>query len=220
MSPRLRAAMFGAAALICAALAAAAAGSYGSSAEQRYGELRPVLVTRGALPAHHPIERSRLRRLFELRRVPAGFTPPDALSDPLQALGGRPAIAVAPGSYVTQALFASGRASPRQAKGPLGAGRTPVELTVTGGAAMSAIASRGRARVDVVVTTEPGPGPQGGRTYVAARRVRLLEIRRNRSAGAVAGEGGSVATLALGRRQALALIRAESFARSIRLLAV
>jgi Flp pilus assembly protein CpaB len=218
MSRRARAVVFGIAALVCAGLAAVAAGSYGSSAEQRYGPLRSVLVTRAALPADRAIDRPALGRLFEVRRVPSGFAPPGALADPLQALGGRPAMALAPGSYVTQALFAS-PGHRRKPRGPLSRDRSPVELVVAGGAAVSAIASGGRARVDVVVTTEPGPGADGGRTYVAARHVPLLDVRRDRDPGAIAGEDGSIATLALKREQALELIRAESFARSIRLLA-
>jgi Flp pilus assembly protein CpaB len=219
VSRRTRAGGVGAAALLCAALAAAAVGSYGDSAKQGYGDLQPVLVTRSPLPAHKPIERPALARSFEVRRVPADFVPPDALDDPSQALGGRPAATLVAGSYVTQAMLVSTSSPAPRPRGPLAGARSPVELTVTGGAALASIASRAGERVDVVVTTEPGPGPRRGRTYVAAERVPLLEIRRDDDAGAVAGEGGSIATLALRRPQALELIRAESFARSIRLLA-
>ncbi len=215
MSPRRRALLFGGAALLCAALAAAAAGTYGSSVQQRFGDLRQVVVTRTVLHRGASIKPGGLSRQFEVRRVPADFAPPDALSQPSQALGAKSALALPQGSYLTQADLAVGK-QPR--KPPALAGRSPVELTVSGGAALSSLAG-GRARVDVVVTTEPGPGPQAGRTYVAARGVPLLDVRRDRDAGSVAGEGGSIATLALKRAQALQLIRAESFARSIRLLA-
>jgi len=76
----------------------------------------------------------------------------------------------------------------------------------------------------VIVTSEPGPGGGAGRTYVAVRSVGLLDLRPS------GGEAGSddlltnpsseswIATLALTRAQALRLIQAESFARSVRLI--
>jgi hypothetical protein len=74
----------------------------------------------------------------------------------------------------------------------------------------------------VVVTTEAA-GLQSGRTYIAAAHVRLLDLRA--AAGSTPGDpvGADIgdawtATLALTREQALRLIQAESFARSIRLL--
>lgn len=216
MSSRARAALFAVGALACAALAAAAAGSYGSNAAQRYGALRQVVVVKTELERDEPITPARLGILLEARRVPADFAPPDALSDPAQALGAKPSLALPAGSYLTRADLTPAARSKR--RGALFGARTPVELTVTGGAALASLRS-GRARVDVVVTTDPGPGPKSGRTYVAARSVPLLGVRRDRDAGAVAGQGGSIATLALRHEQALELIRAESFARSIRLLA-
>lgn len=217
MSARARALGFGLAALLCAALAAAAAGSYGSASAERYGELREVVVTRTALSRGTKITPAALSKALETRRVPAEFVPVDALSQPAQALGGSPSLALPRGSYLTRSVLASAR-PPRKRDSASLEGRSPVELTVTGGDALSSLVS-GRARVDVVVTTEPGPGPEAGRTYVAAARVPLLDVRRTREAGMVAGQGGSIATLALRREQALRLIRAESFARSIRLLA-
>ncbi|MGH2986646.1 MAG: hypothetical protein ACRDLO_08170, partial [Solirubrobacterales bacterium] len=78
-------------------------------------------------------------------------------------------------------------------------------------------------RVDVVVTSEPGPGGGAGRTYVAAEAVALLDLRAGGGADAgdpVTGVGGEtwMATLALTREQALRLIHAESFARGVRLI--
>jgi hypothetical protein len=77
-------------------------------------------------------------------------------------------------------------------------------------------------RVDVVVTTEPGPGGSG-RTYVAAHDVKLLGL--SQAGGSAAGgyqlsDGEQwTATLALTRHQALRLIQAENFARGVRLIA-
>ena len=102
----------------------------------------------------------------------------------------------------------------RSRRGPLSAGRRPVEISVSGaGALLAAEATGAVAAVDVVVTTEPdGPGP--GRTYLAAASVPLLDVRTGPE-----GPGGlAAATLGLTRRQALRLIAAESFARKVTIL--
>ena len=77
--------------------------------------------------------------------------------------------------------------------------------------------------VSRVVTSEPGPGGGAGRTYVAARGVALIELRpaeRSAPDDVLAGPAADawVATLALSRAQALRLIHAESFVRSVRLI--
>jgi hypothetical protein len=74
----------------------------------------------------------------------------------------------------------------------------------------------------VVVTAEPHGDSGEGRTYVAARRVRLLELRAaDPSSGDVAPAlpDSSIATLALTHAQALSLIHAQNFAREVRLVA-
>jgi hypothetical protein len=105
----------------------------------------------------------------------------------------------------------------------LGAGRQPVEIAVAGAEALAAGGDDPTGMlVDVVVTTEPGPGGEG-RTYVAAAGVRLLALLEGAGGdGAndpLATAGQWEATLALTRPQALRLIQAESFARSVRLIA-
>jgi Flp pilus assembly protein CpaB len=76
--------------------------------------------------------------------------------------------------------------------------------------------------VDVIVTTEPGPGRGSGRTYVAAERVELLALAQSGGGpdDALPGPGTATwtATLALRRPQALRLIQAENFARQVRLI--
>ncbi len=76
--------------------------------------------------------------------------------------------------------------------------------------------------MDVIVTTEPGPGGGSGRTYVAAEDVELLAIAQSGggdSAGLPgSGVDSSTATLALTRSEALRLIQAENFARQVRLI--
>jgi Flp pilus assembly protein CpaB len=200
----------------CAALAAAIANGYGASVARSYGPLRPVVVAGRDLPARRVIGPAEVTQSREVRRGPVRFVPPGALAAPTQALG-REAIAPLPaGSYVIAGQLrvphANGDPDPALADG-----RRPVEITVGGGEAL--LASGGNpigTRVDVVVTTEPrGPGP--GRTYVAAAGVKLLGLAKQAASEPGPAPGWS-ATLALTRAEALRLIEAESFARSVRLL--
>jgi Flp pilus assembly protein CpaB len=75
--------------------------------------------------------------------------------------------------------------------------------------------------VDVVVTTEPGPGGGSGRTYVAAQGVKLLSLAQS-GAGESDLSGPQPdawqATLGLTKSQALRLIQAQNFAREVRLI--
>jgi Flp pilus assembly protein CpaB len=212
VSRRARALAFLAAALACALLAAALAGRYRSSVAAQYGALRPVLVASAELPAGKPIGPAELRTALEVRRVPAAFAPPGALSHPSDALGQAPGAAIPAGSYVIGAQLAVPATEPPVAPG-VGRGRQPVQLAVTGAEALlvGGASPEGR-RVDVVVSRQGGLG-QRGRTYVAASGARLLALARPAEPGV-----GWSATLALSREEALDLIGAESAARQIRLL--
>ena len=217
MSRRLRAAGFAAAAAVCAGLAAAATGAPPAD-PSGYGPLRSVVVAAQPLAARDPLRRRAVSRLLEVRRVPDRFVPPDALVDRAQAIGRSPATPVPAGGYLLGSQLETDEAANRPPPA-LAGGRTPVEIAVAGAGALAARPSR---RVDVVVTTET-TGLRAGRTYVAAADVRLMDLRAAATPpGAEAAGGGSVdawtATLALTRGQALRLIQAESFARSIRLL--
>jgi Flp pilus assembly protein CpaB len=219
MSRRGRATAFIVAALACAMLAAGLAAGYGARYEDRYGPLRPVVVAGHDLDAGRAIGVRAAERL-QVRRVPVRFLPPGAIANPAEAIGRVPSVVVPRGSY----LLASQLEQPGAADGAgseAGPGRSPVEIAVAGGGALTT-AGPG-ATVDVVVTTEP-EGGASGRTYVAARGVRLLELREDGEAAGGPGSLGSpaawTATLALTRGQALGLIAAESFARQIRLLPV
>jgi Flp pilus assembly protein CpaB len=216
LSRRARATAFLVLAVGCAALAATVANGYGASVARSFGPLRPVVVAGDDLPAGKPIDPRQVTETLEVRRVPARFVPPGALSTPTQALGREPAAVVPAGSYVLAAQLRIPRSKGTPDPG-LAGGRRPVEITVGGAEAL--LASGGSpdgTRVDVVVTSEPrGPGP--GRTYVAAAGVRLLALVRQDPTGPGPSAGWS-ATLALTREEALRLIEAESFARSVRLL--
>ena len=215
MNRRLRAVVFFALALLAAGMAAVIARGYGSRVAGEYGPLRPVVVVARGLRADRPLGPEDAAGSLALRRVPARFVPPGALSSPRDAVGLAPSAPLPAGSY----LLASQLRSPRDhapAAPRLGARRRPVEISVSGAEALLATGASSRgAKVDVVVTTEP-TGAGRGRTYVAAAGVPLLGL--GPGADGPGPGGASAATLGLTRRQALRLIAAESFARKLTLL--
>lgn len=212
MSRRARALTFLAAAVICALLAAAVAGKYRSRLEARYGPLRPVVVASVKLPAGEAISVDRARSSLSVRRVPASFVPPGALTDPGDALGRVPGALIPAGSYVLGAQLELPQPDQPRAPG-VGQGLRPVEVAVAGADALTVggTAPEG-GRVDVVVARQAGLG-RSARAHIAATAVRLLALR------SPAGPGESwSATLAVTARQALDLIGAQSAGREIRLL--
>jgi Flp pilus assembly protein CpaB len=217
VSPRVRSGLFGAGALVCGLLSAALAGGAAAPAGEGLGELRSVVVTAAPLERGASLDRTVTDKALEERRVPVAFAPPDALSIPAEALGRRLAVPLPAGSYLTTASLVAGSPQRSRRTGPP-RGTTPVEITVTGAGALEASRTEVGAAVDVVVSGEPGPGPAVGRTHIAAESVPLLALRK---APAETGLGADrwIATLALTREEALRLIRADSAAASIRLLA-
>jgi Flp pilus assembly protein CpaB len=218
---RGRAIGFALAAALCAGLAAAATQAPSGDIAAQAGELRDVLVAARPLEARRPIRPTELDRSVDIRRLPERFVPPDALESPAQAVGRRPAVTIPAGSYLLASEFAAPAHRPGRPETP-DPGHRPVEITVSGAGALAAPGTEPR-RVDVVVTTEPGPGGGTGRTYVAARAVELLDLRPSDEAAEADITPGPtsdtfVATLALTRAQALDLIQAESFARAVRLI--
>ena len=222
MSRRARAVAFACAALACAALAAALAGGYRTDLESQLGPLRPVVVTRARLPARQPLRPAQVSRLLEVRRIPERFAPPGAVSSPEQAIGRAPSAHIPAGAYVLAGQLRAPGGHRRSRSPPrLGSGRQPVEIAVSGAEALAAVGGDPRGtRVDVIVTTEPGPGGGSGRTYVAAERVELLALGQSDPGDGLPGPSSAAwtATLALRRPQALRLIQAENFARQVRLI--
>jgi Flp pilus assembly protein CpaB len=224
MSRRARAVGFAAAALACAALAATVAGGYRTDLEDQLGPLRRVVVARGKLSPSRPLRPAEASRLLEIRRIPERFAPAGALTAPEQAVGRAPTARIPAGAYVLASqLRAGGRHRPG-GRPRLGGGREPVEISVTGAEALAAGGDPEGSQVDVIVTTEPGPGGGSGRTYVAAEGIELLALGQSDDPGAADGLSGPgagtwMATLALTRPQALRLIQAENFARQVMLIA-
>lgn len=224
MSRRARAIGFGCAALACAGLAAAVAGGYRTDLESQLGPLRPAVVARESIPPRRPLGPGDADRLLEVRRMPSRFVPAGALSAPEQAIGRAPAARIPAGAYLLAPQLRAPRARHRHHRGPrLAGGREPVQISVTGAETFAATGQDPRGtRVDVVVTTEPGPGGGSGRTYVAAENVELLALSQAGDDASIDLPGPSAATstatLALTRSQALRLIHAENFARQVLLI--
>jgi pilus assembly protein CpaB len=212
VSRRARALAFLTAAVICAILAAAVAGSYSSRVAARYGPLRPVVVAGAELPAGEPIGADGAGSSLVVRRVPARFIPPGALTRVGDALGRAPAAAIPAGSYVLGVQLELPRpVRPKAAR--VGEGRRAVEVAVAGADALTVGGGAPEgSRVDVVIARQAGLGSTA-RAYIAATNVRLLALR----SPAGPGEGWS-ATLAVTEQQALSLIGAQSAGREIRLL--
>jgi Flp pilus assembly protein CpaB len=209
---RARALVFLTAALVCAALAATVAGRYRSRIESQYGPLRSVVVATAELPAGQPIGLHKSGKELSVRRVPASFVPPGALTRPADALGRAPGAAVPAGSYMLGAQLAVPRPDAPRAPG-IGQGLRPVEVTVAGADALTVgDATPEGKRLDVVISRQAGLG-RSARAYIAATAVRLLALQ------APSGPGESwSATLAVTQEQALTLIAAQSAGREIRLL--
>lgn len=199
------------------------------SVAAQVGPAVPVLVAARDLPAGARVS----ARALGVRRVPARFVPPDALASATGVVGLRPAAPIAAGSYLTAGVFEGSNGEHREGGG-LRRGERAVTVEVSGAVGLAA-----GARVDVLVSTESGPG--GGRTLMALAGAELLRLGPGSGgegygygAGATgsaepdaaapdgaAGMGGdtSLATLRVTIRQAVYLTAADNFAREIRLLA-
>jgi len=203
-------------ALACGALAASEVGDKVSEVEGRIGVPVPVVVAARDIDPGAELSRADLR----LVQVPQRFAPPDAPTRPEQAIGLHTAGPVTAGSPITAGVV--GTAASGDDPGVLRRGERAVEITVAGGASLIETAVPG-ARVDILVSTDPGDGP--GSSFVALEDVELLALAPGSSAEAPldadlsAGAATSVvATLRATLRQAVYLTAAQSYAREIRLL--
>jgi pilus assembly protein CpaB len=178
-------------------------------AADRLGPSVDVLVAARDLRAGERVRRGAVA----IRRVPARFVPPDALSSAAGVVGARPALPVASGGYLSAGLFEDSEDG-RGSDG-LRRGERAVTVEVVGGAAL-ADAVPG-ARVDVLVSTEGGVG--GGRTTMALGGVALLRLGEGGTRSEESGAPTALATLRVSVRQAIYLTAADNFAREIRVLA-
>lgn len=212
MSRRARALGFFLAAVVCAVLAASVASRYRNRVEAQYGPLRAVVVSTAQLPPGRPIGTEQAAATLAVRRVPARFIPPGALTRPGDAIGRAPGAQIPAGSYLLDAQLVVPPAESPRPPG-VGEGRRPLQVTVVGAEALlvGGASPEGK-RVDVVVSRQSGLG-RSARAHIAAEAVKLLALE----GPAGPGEGWS-ATLAVTEEQALTLIGAQSGGREIRLL--
>ncbi|HEU0018876.1 MAG TPA: Flp pilus assembly protein CpaB [Thermoleophilaceae bacterium] len=203
-------------ALACGALAASEVGDRVSEVEGRIGVPVPIVVAARDIQPGAELSRSDLR----LSHVPQRFAPPDAPSSPDQAIGLHTAGPVAAGSPITAGVV--GAAAGDDDPGALQRGERAVEVTVAGGSALIETGIPG-ARVDILVSTDPGDGP--GSSFVALEDVELLALAPGAASDAPldadlspAAATTAVATLRATLRQAVYLTAAQSYAREIRLL--
>jgi pilus assembly protein CpaB len=187
-----------------------------SDLERRVGVPVPVVVASRDIEPGSELTSADLR----LAQVPQRFAPPDAPTSPDQAVGLRTAGPVAAGSPITAGVV--GATVSGEEPGALRRGERAVEVTVAGGASLLEAAVPG-ARVDVLVSTDPGDGP--GSSFLALEDVELLALAPGASADVPlysdlsTGPVSSVlATLRTTLRQAVYLTAAQSYAREIRLL--
>jgi pilus assembly protein CpaB len=185
-------------------------------AAEQLGPVLAVLVATRDLPAGSRVGRGAVG----IRRVPAHFVPPDALSSAVGVVGARTAVPVAAGSYLNAGLFAGTGA--RRGEQGIRRGERAVTVEVAGESATAGL-TPGR-RVDVLVSTD---NAAGGRTQMALAGAELLRMSEAASAGYpepdTPGETSTgpaaLATLRVTLRQAIYLTAADNFAREIRLLA-
>jgi pilus assembly protein CpaB len=212
VTPRRRALLLLALALLLGALAAASVHRREAALARALGPQVRVLVTRapvaaGAAPASaRPL----------LRALPRRYAPPDAVASAAQLAGARIAVALPAGSILTASVLRidSAAAAPEAALAP---GERVAEVVAHGD--VRAIAPG--ARVDVLVTRE-ADGTRDGTTVLALEDVEVLAARPARAEAAdlpTGGDGGRVvACLRVRVADAVYLAAAQAFARDIRLL--
>jgi pilus assembly protein CpaB len=206
VTPRRRALGLLGLSLLLGGLAASDVAGREAALEARLRPLVPVVVARSALPAGEPIAPERLT----IRQVPARFAPRDALTEPAQAAGRRPAVPVAAGADVGAAVLHE-EADPGA---PVRRGERIAEVVATGSPELVVPG----ARVDVLVTRDARPGAPG-RTELALEDVEVVAAAPAPEDGADTAPGARVAaSLRVTLRQAVFLAAAQGFARELRLL--
>ena len=203
MSRARRAALLLGLAVILGSLAAADVSRREAALQARLGPLAErVVAARDLAPG---------RRLrpgdLALRRLPERYVPPDAAAAPEELVGQRLAVPATAGAYLGPAH----RRLPGAA--PVRDGERTLELVAVGSPEWVVPG----ARVDVLITRERADGGAAG-AELALEDVEVLDARPARADAADAGVRRVAATLLVGKREAVYLASAQSFAREIRLL--
>jgi pilus assembly protein CpaB len=200
-------ALLGAAAA-SAGIAASSVSRYTNEVRAQVGPVASVVVARAEVARGTAITPDVAGRVFEQRRVPVRFAPPQATGSISEAIGYRLAVTLHRGDYVSRSAFVP--ATREQAQADEG-GRL-VEVSVAGAASLADVLESG-AHVDVLITTDRGGGP--GRTYLALQDAELVAFSGSGTGSELAKAN---ATLRVSLRQAVLLTAAQNFARELRLV--
>jgi pilus assembly protein CpaB len=204
---------------ICAGLAVSLVRDYSNEVRAQVGPLVPVAIARTEIARGKTVTPANASAYVWERRVPERFVPPGSFRGASDVIGLRALIRVPAGAYLGQAQL--GESVPGAA--PAGSARVRgarvVEVPVAGATALGAVLRPG-VRVDVLVTSERGPGPP--RTYLALQRIELVDFRPP-GEGATFSEGDAreadaVAALRVSLPEAVLLTAAQNFARELRLV--
>jgi pilus assembly protein CpaB len=212
VTPRRRALLLLALALLLGALAAASVHRREAMLARALGPQVRVLVTRAPVAAGAAPPNARPL----LRTLPRRYAPPDAVTSAAQLAGARVAVALPAGSILTASVLRTGSAAaaPEAALVP---GERVAEVVAHG----DSRAIVPGARVDVLVTRE-GNGTRAGTTVLALEDVEVLAARPMRADAVdlpAGGDGERVAAfLRVRLGDAVYLAAAQAFAREIRLL--
>ena len=206
MTPRRRALLLLALALLLGALAAASVRRRERALTRALGPTVRVLVTRTAvLAGARPAAARPL-----LRELPRRYAPPDAVASAEELAGARIAVALPAGSLLTGAVLRHPGSAPAARLEP---GERAAEVLAHGDA-------RGLvpgARVDVLVTRQ-GDGGRAGATVLALEDVEVLDAHAAPADEGQAGGARVVADLRVRVRDAVYLAAAQAFASDLRLL--
>jgi pilus assembly protein CpaB len=209
MTPRRRALLLLALALLLGTLAATSIRRREAALAQALGPSTLVLVTRAPVAAGAPPASGRPL----LRSLPRRYAPPDAVVSATQLAGARMAVPLPAGSILTASVLHAADAATAVALAP---GERVAEVVAHG----DPRAIVPGARVDVLVTRE-GDGSRAGATVLALEDVEVLAAQRARPDAADPAADGArvVADLRVRIRDAVYLAAAQTFAHDIRLLA-
>ncbi|MBJ7458683.1 MAG: hypothetical protein JHD02_05810 [Thermoleophilaceae bacterium] len=198
-----RAGGFALAAALCALLAGWMTFSYTGSAAQKDGPLRDVLVAEAPLEQGAQLDTG---RALAVRQVPSRFAPPDALSDPSEAVGERLQAPVPDGGFVTRSILSGGASATPRFK------LRAAERALTVDAVVSPIGESLQVGDRVDLYASGFGGAQRTETLISGAEV----LAAQESAAA----GRTRATLRLARSQTAAVVRADVFAHELRAVVV
>ncbi|HKG03384.1 MAG TPA: RcpC/CpaB family pilus assembly protein [Conexibacter sp.] len=208
MTPRRRALLLLALALLLGTLAAASMRRREAALARALGPNVLVLVTRAPVAAGAPPAEGRPL----LRPLPRRYAPPDAIVSATRLAGAQTAVPLPAGSILTASVLRS----PGAGEVALGPGERVAEVVAHG----DPRAILPGARVDVLVTRE-GDGSRAGATVLALEDLEVLAAHEAPADPSPTTVGGRrvVADLRVRVRDAVYLAAAQTFAQDIRLLA-